>query len=176
MANRTTQSYKTGSGGLYNGSCADTIVTINDAGRKDILLIAYSFGSNGAPFDIPTSYARLCVIQGDMPGSANGSPLNVGISPASPNVNDFGGQIILDLDLVMCAPSQGVPSKMNDAILFSPHADTGRVGVESGALTIYLSALRDGSNNPVSNVVGKVFAQYRTIYTAASTRNYALER
>jgi hypothetical protein len=173
---RSKQSYRVAASGLSGSACADTIITINDPGRKDALYMCASFGAAGAPIDVPTSYSRLVVIAGDLQPNPDGTPFNVGLNAASPSIADYGGTIIFDVDLVFCVPASGVITAPLWQFNFAPDADDGRVGVSSGALSFYLAAARDSTGTRLASVTGNLFVQYKTLFQQAQTRNYAVVR
>ena len=161
---------KTARGGIDAGGAAlDTIIAIGGAGQKELLKIFASVGNDGG--GIPAAslpfFARLVVLDGGRYDSlAAGTRFGVGIPLVGVSLDDFGGRMLFDIDLVFSS-TLGV-----QLLDFSEAASEGRMIATAGVLNIIMTAPRTSAGALVTNMTGKLTAQMRNVYNHAESRDY----
>jgi hypothetical protein len=168
MATRTTQSSARSSGGVSTaGNALDTVVVIGGDGRKEVLTITWSYGANGAGISVAylPLFGRLLVIAGvDASGylAAGNLPTGVLGDVAANGLVNFGGRIVLDVDLTL-SNTGGAPQQFSFP---TDHANEGWIGTDSGPLTIILTAPQMSNGTTAANIIGKLTVQYANIYAS----------
>lgn len=152
------------------GNPLDTLIVIGGAGQKEISKLVWSYGANGA--DIPSAtlplYGRLVVVAAQLNPKADGTNFTMGVNAdgLAGGISASGGQILFDVDL------QAYQGAITGEYDFDDTSTEGRIVATSGALSILLAAPVLQSGSPPTNIIGKLFVQYRNIYNESPAQDY----
>lgn len=167
MASRSSQSSQRSTGGVNAaGNPLDTVVVISGDGRKKVLTLTWSYGANGGGIPVANLpfYGRLLVLAGvDASGYTAGGNLATGVMAdlTGAGIASYGGRVVFDCDI------QASNGAMNGQFTFPDSGNEGWVGVQSGPLTIILTAPVTSTGGLLTGVLGKLNVQFDNSYAKA---------